>query len=174
MLPRRLQVFGGQSPIRISLQLQAPRTEPTSTVNVWQFTSHAVRPEGTPIRHQKDAARMSAHLLPVMRPARTLKGGHKRRPLDFALRRGLLELVDERHDLVDMPLAGGHVEGEEEDEMPIAGRGSGCVGMVQLRVGVVVRGADVEGEAVYAAGLGGEDLSCPLVRGLPVCQADLG
>ena len=131
-----------------------------------------MRTQTRPVRHKEDPTRLLPHGIPVIRPSGALESRHERLPVDLELRPRVLVRVDELGDLLHRPAARGHVERDEQHE-PAADLLGGRVRVVQLRLGPVVRGPDIEREPVDAGRLGGLDLVDPLVLGLAVADADL-
>lgn len=109
------------------------------------------------------------HALPVSAPRGALEGADHGQSVDEGLGGRGLKGVDEIDDDLGAPLADGHVKGDEHLEA--GGLGSG-VGKVQLLVGPAIAGADVEGEAVDAHGLGVVDFLGPVLGGLAVGETE--
>jgi hypothetical protein len=133
-----------------------------------------MRAKTRPVRHEKDATSLLPHGIPVIRPAGALKRRDERLAVGpLHLRPRVLVRVHEADDLLHRPVAGRHVERDEQHEPARADLLGGGVRVVQLRLRPRVRGPDVQGEAVDAGLLGRLDLVGPLVLGLAVADADL-
>lgn len=143
----------------------------TCAINKPKPPTDTIRTETRPVRHEKNTASLLPHGTPVVRPAGTLESRHEGLTVNLHLGPGVLVCVDEADDLRHRPVAGRHVKRNKHDEAAhlLCGR----VGIVQLGLGPVVVGADVQREAVDASLLSGRNLSGPLLLSLAIADADL-
>jgi hypothetical protein len=84
------------------------RCQLTGTINVSQSLLDAMCSETGPVRHKKDATRLSTNHMPVWGPSRAFKRRHKRLAIDCELGRRVFEMIDDIDDLFDGPVAGCH------------------------------------------------------------------